>query len=127
MFAVTFAAFVAAAIYACITYRQFSTARDANELAEKQFYVSNRPYLVALNFPIRGGRQTLSGKQYMFASVVWKNFGKTPAIGAVVRMCDVIIRDNPTPPALNCVVPEAPSSHYTTFGPEQFMKLVLAE
>jgi hypothetical protein len=123
MFAVTLAAFLAAAVYAYITYRQFGAGREANELTEKQFYIANRPYIVTVGFPVAIVSSVVGGKAHVFLAVAFKNSGKTPVVKTVVTLCQPIIRDNNTQPALKCVVPEAPSSYASVVGPEQTQAL----
>jgi hypothetical protein len=119
MFAVTLAAFLAAAVYAYITYRQFGAGREANELTEKQFYIANRPYIVTVGFPVAITSSVVGGKPNVLLTVEFRNSGKTPAVKTVVTLCQPIIRNNNTQPALKCEVPEAPSSYASLFGPEQ--------
>jgi hypothetical protein len=123
MFWITLATFIAVCIYAGLTYGLVKSSWDANELANKSFYASNRPYLMWTKYLALRILDPSTGKfkEWRIAPVV-QNFGKTPATSVIVTLCDPVPRPNVNPPTLKCNIAEA-GTPVTTVGPEQESQL----
>jgi amino acid transporter len=78
MFWITAATFIAVCVYAFLTNQQVNESRTANEIANKAFYTSNRPYVMWTDYslPIRVNDPAGKLKEWRISPVV-KNFGKT--------------------------------------------------
>jgi hypothetical protein len=118
MFLVTFAAFVAVCVYAGFTYLQVCESRKGNDLANKAFIIINRPYLVwTADYPVGITDKGVIKEWGIRISV--KNFGKTPAVNTVLKICDPIIRNDNMEPNFSCVLSTAPSLADAVIGPDQ--------
>lgn len=115
------------AIYA-LSYlsHQVDESHQANTIADKAFYVANRPYVMFVSLqPNSVNEQTTDASGKTITRIVqwrisptWRNFGKTPAININPKLCNPIIMPNDVRPIFTCTVTEA-SQGLSVLGPEQ--------
>jgi hypothetical protein len=106
-------------------------SHQANEISKNSFYTANRPYVMFVAIqpqPITEPSTDASGNvttkiiQWRL-SPTWRNFGKTPAVNILPKICEPIIRPNAVKPVFACTVTEA-NAGTSVLGPEQQVSAV---
>ena len=109
---------IVVAVYTYYAREQVKETREANGIAQQALFFANRPYVMWDTY-VTNQTSELSGKTEWRISASVHNFGKTPAIDVVGKICDPIIRQDINQPSFkNCPISEN-IDRLTIVGPEQ--------
>lgn len=111
MFWITFVTFVAVAAYTILTGVQLRDARHT-------YIAQNRPYLSFTGFTPIPTVDKDGTVRVVDLGPQFSNFGNTPAVNTVVRICQPLVRDTVASPNLTCVEQDRPDPGIV-FGPRQ--------
>lgn len=90
----------------------------ANGIAQKAVFLANRPYVMWNTYVINENSE-LPGRHEWRISAAVHNFGKTPAVDVIGKICDPRIRQDVAQPSFNdCPISEK-IDQITIIGPEQ--------
>jgi hypothetical protein len=109
---------VVVSFYTYYAREQVKQTRAANDIAQQALFWANRPYVMWVGYVLNPISELPGQRQWRISPEV-RNFGKTPAIDAIGKICDPQMTQSVTPPAFKeCHISEAVDSA-GIIGPDQ--------
>jgi hypothetical protein len=125
MFWATVAAFLGVCAYTYYARLQVSRSETANKIAQMALAEANKPYVLVSGF---APSRIVDRKNNLHEriSILWTNYGNTPADNVRATICEPIIRHDLVMPVFTCKVTEAlhpsivvgPKQQTIIFGPQ---------